>query len=62
MHYGVTQFATISHTQRGLLLAAGLLLGIGLAIGTAGLSWQATAIGLGFALAVLAGIVQRCSA
>lgn len=50
------------HTKRGVLLAAGLLLGLALAAGTAGLSWEAGAVGLGFALAVLAGLAQRCSA
>ena len=51
-----------SSTKRGLLLAAGLLLGLALALATAGLSWQTGAVGLGFALAVLAGLAQRCSA
>ena len=55
------QLPALRDTQRGPLLAVGLLLGVTLAIGTAGLSWEATAVGLGFALAVLAGIVQRCS-
>ncbi len=49
-------------TKRGLLLATGLLLGLALAAGTAGLSWEAGAVGLGFVLAVLAGLAQRCSA
>ena len=49
-------------TRRSLLLAAGLLLGLALAAGTAGLSWETGAIGLGFALAVLTGLAQRCSA
>lgn len=48
-------------TQRGALLVVGLLLGVTLAIGTASLNWQVTAVGLGFVLAVLAGVVQRCS-
>ena len=51
-----------SSTKRGLLLAVGLLLGLTLALATAGLTWQAGAVGLGFALAVLAGLAQRCSA
>ncbi len=55
------QLTTLRDTQRGALLAVGLLLGVTLAIATASLSWQATAVGLGFVLAVLAGVVQRCS-
>ena len=49
-------------TRRSLLLATGLLLGLALALATAGLTWQTGAVGLGFALAVLAGLAQRCSA
>ena len=49
-------------TRRSLLLATGLLLGLALALTTAGLTWQTGAVGLGFALAVLAGLAQRCSA
>ncbi len=48
--------------QRGLLLTAGLALGVTLAVATAGFSWQSGAVGIGFALAVLAGLAQRCSA
>ena len=48
--------------RRGLLVASGLLLGLAIALATAGLSWQTGAIGLGFALATLAGLAQRCSA
>ena len=55
------RLTALKDTQRGALLAVGLLLGVTLAIATASLSWQATAVGLGFVLAVLAGIVQRCS-
>jgi len=51
------QLTALRDTQRGALLAVGLLLGVTLAIGTASLSWQATAVGLGFVLAVLAGVV-----
>lgn len=49
-------------TKRSLLVAAGLLLGLALALATTGVSWQAGAVGLGFALAVLTGLAQRCSA
>ena len=56
------QTLDFSSTKRGLLLATGLLLGLALALATAGLTWQAGAVGLGFALAVLAGLAQRCSA
>jgi len=48
--------------RRGLLLAFGLLIGLAVALGTTGLSWEAGAVGLGFALAALAGIAQTCSA
>lgn len=48
--------------RRGLLLAAGLPLGLALALATASLSWQAGAGGLGFALAALVGLAQTCSA
>jgi hypothetical protein len=58
----VIQTLDFSSTKRGLLLTAGLLLGLALALATAGLTWQAGAVGLGFALAVLAGLAQRCSA
>lgn len=51
-----------SDARRGLLLAAGLLLGLALAAATAGLSWQAGAGALGFALAALVGLAQTCSA
>ena len=48
--------------RRGLPLAAGLLLGLALSLATAGLSWQAGAVGLGLALAALVGLAQTCSA
>ena len=48
--------------RRGLLMTAGLALGVALALSTAGVSWQSGAVGIGFALAVLAGLAQRCSA
>ena len=51
-----------SDARRGLLLAIGLLLGLAVALGTTGLSWQTGALGLGFVLAALAGIAQTCSA
>ncbi len=49
---------------RGLLLAAGLLLGLGLAltIATTELSWQTVATGLRLGLAALVGLAQTCSA
>jgi hypothetical protein len=47
---------------RGLVLAAGLLLGLALAVATAGLSWEAGAYGLGLGLAALVGLAQTCSA
>ena len=49
-------------TRRSLLLAGGLLAGLALALASAGFSWWSGALGLGFALAVLAGLAQRCSA
>ena len=48
--------------RRGLLMTAGLALGVTLALATASVSWQSGAVGIGFALAVLAGLAQRCSA
>lgn len=48
--------------RRGLLLATGALVGLALALGTAALSWQAGALGLGLALAALVGLAQTCSA
>lgn len=51
-----------SDARRRLLLAAGLLLGLALAVATAGLSWQTGALGLGLALAALVGLAQTCSA
>jgi hypothetical protein len=48
--------------NRGLLLASGLLLGLALALATAGLSWEAGAYGLGLGLAALVGLAQTCSA
>jgi hypothetical protein len=48
--------------KRGLLLAGGLLLGLALALATAGVSWETGALGLGFALAALVGLAQTCSA
>ena len=48
--------------KRGGLLAAGLLLGLALALATVGLSWQTGALGLGMALAALVGLAQTCSA
>jgi hypothetical protein len=44
------------------LLVIGLLAGIALVALTAGVSWESAAVGLGFALAALAGLAQRCSA
>jgi hypothetical protein len=48
--------------NRGLLLGAGLLLGLAVALTTAGLPWEAGAAGLGVALAALVGLAQTCSA
>jgi hypothetical protein len=52
----------LGDTRRGLLLAAGLMLGLAAAIATAGLSWEAGAWGLGLGLAALVGLAQTCSA
>ncbi len=46
----------IAETRRGLLL------GFVIALATAGISWQAGGVGLGFALAALVGLAQTCSA
>ena len=58
----MTHIAHLGDMRRVLLLAAGLLLGLIVATATVGLSWQAGAVGLGFALAVLVGLAQTCSA
>lgn len=55
------QTLDLSSTKRGLLLAAGLLLGLALALATAGLTWQTGAVGLGFGLAAVVGLAQTCS-
>jgi hypothetical protein len=52
----------LNDPRRGLLLAAGLLLGLLVALATAGLSWEAGAFGLGLGLAALVGLAQTCSA
>jgi hypothetical protein len=48
--------------RRAVLLASGLLIGAVLVALTASVSWESAAVGLGFAMAALAGIAQRCSA
>ena len=48
--------------RSGLLLAAGLLLGMTVAFATASFSWEAGAWGLGLGLAALVGLAQTCSA
>lgn len=48
--------------RRGLAFSGGALLGLALAIALVGASWWAGALGLGFVLAVLTGLAQRCSA
>ena len=53
---------TAGDARRGVILGAGLLLGLAIALATAGLSWEAGAVGLGFALAALVGLAQTCSA
>ena len=52
----------LGDARHGLLLAAGLLLGLAVALATAGLSWQIGAFGLGLGLAALVGLAQTCSA
>ena len=51
----------LGDARRGLVLAAGLLLGLAVALATAGLSWQTGAFGLGLGLAALVGLAQTCS-
>lgn len=48
--------------RRGTLLGLGLAFGLALALATSEASWQAGAVGLGFALAALVGLAQTCSA
>ena len=52
----------LGDARRGLILAAGLLAGLAVALTTAGFSWQAGAAGLGIGLAALVGLAQTCSA
>ncbi len=52
----------LTAARHGVLLGAALLLGLGLAAATTGLSWQSGAGGLGLALAALVGLAQTCSA
>jgi hypothetical protein len=52
----------LNDTKRGLLLAAGLLLGVAVALATAGRSWQAGAYGLGLGRAAQRGSAPTCSA
>jgi hypothetical protein len=54
--------ARLDETRRGLLLAAGLLLGLSVALLSAELDWEAGAFGLGLGLAALVGLAQTCSA
>jgi hypothetical protein len=53
-----------SGPRQGLLLAAGLLLGIALAVATTagGLSWEVGAGALGIGLAAIVGLSNTCSA
>ena len=53
---------TAGDARRGVILGVGLLLGLAIALATTGLSWEAGAVGLGFALAALVGLAQTCSA
>ncbi len=52
----------LDEPRRGALLAAGLLLGLAVALATATVSWEAGAFGLGLGLAALVGLAQTCSA
>lgn len=49
-------------TGRGLLLVAGLLLGLALSPIALSTSWESAALGLGIGLAALVGLAQTCSA
>ncbi len=49
-------------SRRTVLLAAGVAIGAALAFALSSGSWLGGALGIGFVLAVLAGIAQRCSA
>jgi hypothetical protein len=48
--------------RRTLLLAAGVLLGLTVALATAFLPWEDAALALGIGLAAVVGIAQTCSA
>lgn len=58
----MTQARVAQSTRRGLLLVAGLLLGVALSPIALGTSWEPAAFGLGIGLAALVGLAQTCSA
>jgi len=58
----MTHVLHLADPRRGLLLAAGAVLGLAIAGATAGVSWEPAAIGLGLALAAIVGLAQTCSA
>ena len=62
LRYTMIRTLYSGESNRSLPLGAGLLLGFALALATAGYSWEAGAVGLGFALAALVGLAQTCSA
>ena len=54
--------ASLPDTRRGLVVIAGALLGLAIALATTVLSWQTGAAVLGLGLAALVGLAQTCSA
>ena len=58
----VTHAQTLPSSRRGLVLVAGLLLGLALTPTTLGTSWEQIALGLGIGLAAIVGLAQTCSA
>ncbi len=57
----MTHAQALPSTKRGLVLVAGLLLGLALTLTTLGTSWEHVALGLGIGLAAIVGLAQTCS-
>ena len=58
----VTHALALPAARRGVVLVAGLLLGVVFTTTTLGTSWENPAFGLGIGLAALVGLAQTCSA
>ena len=58
----MTHAPAIPSTRRGLVLVAGLALGVALSALALGTSWENVALGMSIGLAALVGLAQTCSA